>query len=264
MKDVLAELYGKRFVTEKKDEKGVVAGAVPVGQPVMGKKPELTKDTGPEAVKGIKKPEQGPSVEPNQTKKEILGDGKFKESVSISSFDKLYATVITEDDDLDQVIGDENGAGDENSAGDEITSDEIGGEENVEEEEDERVTRLKAIRDELDAVIMDIEGEQESEEGNLGEEPPTEPTGNETEPEFKEAFTPHGEPRPLTAKGTELQKGQNVPGKLGSKKSSGTAKVPTTKTSTGAVSPLGKKQVPTWNRVSGGPMGAGKDAEFIT
>ena len=261
MKDTLAELYGKRFVTEKKDEKGVVCGAVPVGQPVMGKKPELTKDTGPEAVKGIKKPEQGPSVEPNQTKKEVVGSNKFKESVGISSFDKLYATVITEDDDLDQVIGDEGGTED-NIGGDEVPPSD---EEGIEVEEDEQVTRLKAIRDELDAIILDLEGEQGAEEGEIGEEPSVEPTeGGEMEPEFKEAFTPHGEPKPLTAKGTELQKGQNVPGKLGSKKSSGTAKVPTTKTSTGAIGPLGKKQVPTWNKVSGGPMGAGKDAEFIT
>jgi len=261
MKDVLAELYGKRFITEKKDEKGIVAGAVPVGQPVMGKKPEMAKGTGPEGIAGVKKPEQGPSVEPNQTKKEVVGDKSFNKESKTNEFDKLYATVITEDDALDQVISDEGGVSGDEDLPPEGDIGEVG----EESDEDEALTRLKAVRDELDAIIIDFGGDQEAEEGGMGEEgePPLE-GGGETAPEFKEAFVPHGEPKPLTAKGTELQsKNQIVSGKLG-KKTGGTAKVPTTKTATGAIGPLGKKQVPTWNKVSDGPMGSGRDAEFIT
>jgi len=248
MKDMLAELYGKKFLTEDKvdKKKGVVNGAVPVGKPITSETPKETKDTGPEAVKGIKKPEECHSTEESQRKTETVGT-KFE---SKSSFDKLYSTIITEDDALDQVITDEQPDTESPELEDNLTGEEG--------EEDEALSRLKALRDELDAIIMDLEGTQEGEE--VEEEMPSEEEGEFEIP--KESFEPHGEPKPLTAKGTELLSGQNVPGKLGKKKSGSTGKIPTTKTSTGKPETLGKKQIPDPGKVSDGPMGS-KGAEFI-
>jgi hypothetical protein len=270
MKDPIAEIYGKmgtkqeshKVIVETKEGSGTIPGAVPVGQPVMKDTPKLVKGTGADTkVDGVKKGEENKE---RSTEKDVEVVGKKSkdkipstknENANISDFDKLYLAVMNEDtDDLDEVIEDEGLEDTENS---DIP------EEEEEQEENELITRLKSIRDEIDAVIMDFEGVQETEEGEIEEPEMDENEPSEEEaPEFKESVEATGKPEVLHTKGEELQKGLLAPGKLGKHKKGVAAKQSTTKEPHGKPTELGKKANPTWNQVSDGPMGS-KGAELI-
>mgnify|MGYP001615597657 FL=1 len=123
-----------------------------------------------------------------------------------------------------------------------------------ETKEEELISRLSALRDELDAIVTDLGGVEEEEEAE--EEMPPDVEGEiEEEPPVPEAVEVSGRPEPLGDKSGALQSGQDVKGSK-IKAKGDKARLPSGKKADGRPENLGNKPVPTWNKVSDGPMGS--------
>lgn len=268
--DELAAIYSQIISEGKKEDltKGTkIPGAVPVGTGITGDQ-TIPKDAGgpAEKIEGVNK-----KIDDNKKRSsdasgkhgiETVGAKAIARGESMENeFDKLFNSVVSEaEDPLDAVITDETG---------EIPGEEgdIEPEMGAEEEESDLIGRLKAVRDELDAIITDSEGVEEEEEGEMGI-PPAEgeeiPAGESTTSSrvALEAGDLNTRPTPLKTKGENLQKGTEVAGSK-IKASGSAARMPASKTVEGRPTALGKKQVPNPDKVSDGPMGQGKDADFI-
>lgn len=234
-------------------KKGTVDGAVPVGKPVTGETPKVKGD-GPNGVKGVVKPKE--DTKNSDTKghemSKVKAESKEVKKNSDNLFDSLYNAVINEaEDPLDQIpeVNDQI-EGEESLGGDE----ELGGDEDFEAQEDDLIARLKANRDELDAIIMDLEGTQEGEEESMEDDSVAAPDASEEPIVAGEAVETGAKPTELKAKGEELKKGQDVKGSK-IKAKGDKASTATSKEGNPRPSELGKRSVPDAKVGAKGPMG---------
>jgi len=247
----LSDIYERMLLGEAKvdDKKGTVDGAVPVGKPVTGETPKVKGD-GPNNVKGVEKPTEDTKNSDTkghkqETVKTVKTEAKVTKPAEDNLFDKLYASVLSEaEDPLDQIPEVNDEVGGEDLPPEDLDA-EVGG-------EDDLVSRLKAIRDELDATIMDLEGGEEDEAGEEGVEAPE--AASDEFPVAQESVEAGGKPVELKAKGEELKKGQDVKGSK-IKAKGDKASVPAGKDGNPRPSELGKKTVPGWKNIAKGPMG---------